>query len=72
MHAYSVNNVLLIVHQRPDATRVAWYKAWQGLGRQVRKGATGIRILVPFRRTVEAEDGSGETTWFVAAPRLLA
>ena len=37
-HQYSPNNVLLILSQRPDATRVAGYKTWQSLGRQVKKG----------------------------------
>ena len=37
-HQYSPNNVLLILAQKPEATRVAGYKTWQGLGRQVKKG----------------------------------
>src|SRR5436309_13177379 len=48
-HDYSFANVCLIVSQRPDATRVAGYKTWQKLGRQVRKGEHGIRILAPCR-----------------------
>jgi len=47
---YSARNVALIHAQRPDATRVAGYRAWQALGRQVRKGERGIRILAPYRR----------------------
>jgi antirestriction protein ArdC len=51
-HTYSPNNVLLIAAQRPDATRVAGYRAWAQLGRQVRKGEHGISILAPvLRRT---------------------
>jgi antirestriction protein ArdC len=51
-HSYSPNNVLLIAAQRPDATRVAGYRAWVQLGRQVRKGEQGISILAPvLRRT---------------------
>src|SRR4051794_3767880 len=50
--AYSARNVALIHLQRPDAMNVAGYRAWQGLGRQVRRGEKGIRILVPHRRTV--------------------
>jgi hypothetical protein len=46
-HSYSANNVLLILLQRPDATRVAGYRSWQRLGRQVNKGAKGIAILAP-------------------------
>src|SRR3954454_829119 len=48
-HDYSFGNVCLIVSQRPDATQVAGYKTWQKLGRQVRKGEHGIRILAPCR-----------------------
>lgn len=44
---YSARNALLIVLQRPDATDVAGYRAWQGRDRQVRKGEAGIRILAP-------------------------
>lgn len=49
-HTYSPNNVLLIVVQRPDATRVAGYRAWTQLGRQVRRGERGIAILAPVLR----------------------
>ena len=45
-HGYSANNCLLIAMQRPDATLVAGYRAWQDkFGRQVRKG--GMKILSP-------------------------
>jgi antirestriction protein ArdC len=46
-HDYSFGNQVLIAMQRPDATRVAGYRAWQKLGRQVRKGEQGIAILAP-------------------------
>lgn len=46
-HAYSLSNVLLILAQRPEATRVAGYNAWKALGRQVRRGEHGIAILAP-------------------------
>ena len=46
-HHYSPHNVLLIGVQRPDATRVAGYKRWQQMGRQVRKGQRGIAIFAP-------------------------
>jgi N-terminal domain of anti-restriction factor ArdC len=35
---YSLHNTILIAMQRPDATHVAGYRAWQRLGRQVRRG----------------------------------
>ena len=39
--------VLLILLQAPHATRVAGYRRWQALGRQVRKGERGIAIFAP-------------------------
>ncbi len=53
-HKYSFNNILLIMAQRPDATRVAGYTTWQKLGRQVRKGEKGIAIFAPH--TYKTED----------------
>jgi hypothetical protein len=46
-HRYSARNVFLSLYQYPDATRVAGYTTWQKLGRQVRRGATGITIFAP-------------------------
>lgn len=60
-HAYSPNNIALIHAQRPDATRVAGYRAWQALGRQVRRGERGIRIIVPHRTRVDPEAEGQET-----------
>lgn len=58
-HRYSINNLLLILAQRPDATHVAGYRTWQKLNRQVRKGEHGIRIFGgrDVRTTVENENG---------------
>lgn len=58
-HQYSLNNQMLIMLQRPDATRVAGFKAWKALGRSVSKGEKGIAVLAPMKRTIEVED---ETT----------
>lgn len=49
---------MLIQAQHPGATHVAGYRAWQQLGRQVKKGETGISILAPMTRRVEDEDTS--------------
>jgi hypothetical protein len=57
-HNYSFGNILEISRQRPDATRVAGLYAWNQLGRKVRKGERGIRILAPVigvRRKKDAE-----------------
>ncbi len=60
-HTYSFNNVALIVAQRPEATRVAGYKAWQALGRQVQKGEKGLIVFVPHRKRVrESPDENKE------------
>jgi len=46
-HSYSLGNLVLIALQAPQATRVAGFRSWQSLGRQVRKGERGIAILAP-------------------------
>jgi len=57
---YSPTNQLLILLQRPGASRVAGYRVWQGLGRQVRKGERGITILAPVRRRATTTSTTGE------------
>jgi hypothetical protein len=47
-HNYSFGNVLEIARQRPTATRVAGMYAWNQLGRRVKRGEKGIRILAPI------------------------
>ena len=47
-HDYSFGNVLEIARQRPTATRVAGMWSWNQLGRHVKKGEKGIRILAPI------------------------
>ena len=62
-HHYSLNNLLLIMSQRPDATHVAGYRTWQKLGRQVRRGERGIRIYGGREVTVSvADEVTGEET----------
>ncbi len=56
-YTYSAHNCALIALQRPDATRVAGYRAWQALGRQVTKGAKGIAILCPAPIKDKTETG---------------
>jgi antirestriction protein ArdC len=46
-HNYSINNVFLIMLQNSGASLVKGYKAWQEVGRQVRKGEKAIKILAP-------------------------
>jgi len=68
---YSFGNLCLIVSQCPDASQVAGYKTWQGLGRQVRKGERGIKILAPCVRKVEDKD-SGDQVRRVVAFRAVS
>lgn len=59
-HDYSLNNSILIWAQNPAARFVKGYRAWQAVGRQVRKGETGITILAPvLRRPSKAEIAAG-------------
>ena len=62
-HRYSWHNSMLILSQRPDASRVAGFKAWQKLGRHVCKGERGIMIFAPrpYRKEVERDNGETET-----------
>ncbi len=47
-HTYSFNNTLLIALQKPDATLVAGYQAWQSkFNRHVKRGEKGIKIIAP-------------------------
>jgi hypothetical protein len=46
-HRYSLGNVFLIHMQRPGASHIAGFRAWQRLGRHVRRGEKAIRILAP-------------------------
>lgn len=63
-HHYSFNNTLLIAMQKPDATLVAGYQAWQKkFKRQVKRGEKGIQIIapVPVRQKEEVEKFDPET-----------
>jgi len=46
-HDYSIGNQILIMIQKPEATRVAGFNTWKDLGRWVKKGEKGIAILAP-------------------------
>ena len=52
-HSYSLNNTLLILAQKPDATLVAGYNAWQrNFNRHVDKGERGLMILAPVTNKI--------------------
>jgi antirestriction protein ArdC len=57
-HSYSFGNVMLIMAQCPEASQVAGFRTWQGLGRQVRRGEHGLRILAPMSWKRTDDDGT--------------
>ncbi|MDF0532262.1 ArdC-like ssDNA-binding domain-containing protein [Tsukamurella sp. 8F] len=70
-HRYSFNNVILIWRQCPTASRVAGYRKWQELGRQVRRNPTRIRIFGYSKRTITETDpttGEEKTRTLVTYP----
>lgn len=56
-HQYSAGNIMLILQQCPTATYVAGFHTWKkDLGRSVKKGEIGIKILAPLTyKTDEAQ-----------------
>lgn len=52
-HHYSFGNILLILLQRPDATRVAGIGTWNSMGRNINKGEHGIEILAPIIQKIK-------------------
>lgn len=55
-HDYSLNNTILIMLQKPGASLIAGYTAWQkNFGRQVKKGEKGIKIIAPapYKKTMD-------------------
>ena len=59
-HRYSFGNSLLIMLQDPQATNVAGYQAFKAMGRQVRRGETGIKVLAPITRREPRLDDTGK------------
>ena len=61
---YSFCNTMLIYMQNPDATYVKGYKAWNKLGRHVRKGEKGIMIIAPcFNKVEELNEPDNEAEY---------
>ncbi len=61
---FSFNNVLLVRLQSPDASYVASYDIWATLGRQVRRGETGIAVIA-----ADLIHGNHATTTRIMQPR---
>jgi len=64
---YSFRNCMLIAKQKPDATRVAGFRAWKGLNRYVKKGEHAITIIAPMPFKKEEGEEKREGMYFKAA-----
>ena len=76
-HRYSLANQLLIALQKPDATRLAGFRAWLKLGYAVRRGEHAIKIWVPVPPSKKkldewqragADPAARPRTWFRLGP----
>lgn len=74
-HDYSLGNWLLLWSQAEQrgttVTRPAGYRTWQRLGRQVRKGERGYRILAPVTRRITPDDDTEEPDRVVVGFRVV-
>lgn len=59
-HKYSINNLFLIMAQKPDARRIAGFRTWQKFNRQVKKGEKGIRIFAPVMLKKKKDENKPE------------
>lgn len=57
MPRYSVNNQILIMMQKPNATMCQSFTGWKEMGRFVKKGEKGIRVmaLTPYKMEREQD-----------------
>ena len=55
MPRYSINNQILIMMQKPDATMCQSFTGWKEMGRFVKKGEKGIRVMAPASYKMERE-----------------
>lgn len=52
---YSLNNSIMIAMQKPESTMVQGFNAWKEMGRFVKKGEKGIKILAPIIKKIDME-----------------
>lgn len=64
-HNYSVSNQILIMLQKPEATKVAGFMTWKDLGRYVRAGEKGIAILAPCLPPAQELWERGRAQWLI-------
>lgn len=73
---YSFRNAMLVWLQKPDATYVMGYEKWKEYGRNVKQGATGAKIIIPFIANEKTKGGlfrtikNGLTSQFASNPSL--
>ncbi len=63
-YKYSARNCIMILMQKPEATRCASFSNWKKMGRYVKRGEKAIQILCPVPRkktVVNTETGEEET-----------
>lgn len=72
-HKYSLNNIILIAMQRPDATQVAGFSTWKTkFSRNVKKGEKGIKIIAPIVVKSKKQDAVDEEQQeFISAFRVV-
>lgn len=61
LRRYSLNNLLMILFQFPEARDVRPLSQWNKVGRSVRKGEKAIRIFGPCRYKTRDEQGNEQT-----------
>lgn len=71
-HKYSVNNTMLIFLQRPEASYINSYSGWKSVGRMVRKGEKGIRIIAPVTVKVQKESENDPSGLRTAEEKVVA
>ncbi len=69
--SYSLGNILLVARQKPEATNVAGMRAWNELGRRVKRGEKGIAILAPIAARSRKEDTKSESETESGSPRAV-
>lgn len=56
---YSVKNAILVLAQRPDATRLASFEEWKKDDINITKGEKGISILIPDKEFARRDGSKG-------------
>lgn len=59
---YSVNNQILIMMQNPDATMCQSFEKWKEMGRFVKRGEKGIRVIAPDPYKIERQQDKLDAT----------